>query len=182
MAPTVCFHFCTEQWKIRDQFQWIISKQHPSWKYVTPSYQILGDCDQIGFTKATPPLQKAEGRIPLPWLCVTTQTRLGSRSESSLLEVQCLDKSGVGFRASLRKSSVLGIARLRKELTRDNAENRRASPSVLDPVMGKFSDGIHNWMFWVGCVIWFMMILEADRKCMIVLNGYIIPNKKCHTA
>lgn len=31
----VCFHFCSEEEKIRDGFWWIIKKHHPSWKLNT---------------------------------------------------------------------------------------------------------------------------------------------------
>lgn len=32
----VCFHFCSEEERIRDWFWWIIKNRHPSWKLNTP--------------------------------------------------------------------------------------------------------------------------------------------------
>lgn len=161
-----CCFFCAEEGMIRDQFQWIIRKRHLLWKYVTPPYRILGHCDQIRFTKASQvfdikstmdfPPQNPTGRMPLLLrLCVTPQMKRGSRSESSLLDLQCLDKSGLGFCAPPRKSLVLGIARLRQELAKKGRVRQewRASLSALDLVTGKLTDGIHNWTFRVGFAI-----------------------------
>lgn len=53
MTPPFYSHLCAEEGKIRDQFQWIIRKQHPSRKYVKHPYRMLGHCDWIGFTEVT---------------------------------------------------------------------------------------------------------------------------------
>lgn len=129
MGSLDCFRFCTKKGRFRDQFQWIIRKQLLLWKYITSPYWILGHCERIKFTEVTPvfdiksttdfPPQNPVGRTLLLQLCVTHQSRLSSHSESSLLDLQCLDKSGLGFGASLQKSSVLEIARLRQGLAKE---------------------------------------------------------------
>lgn len=102
------------------------------------------------------PPQNPTGRMPLLLrLCVMPQMKRGSRSESSLLDLQCLDKSGLGFRASTKilgirdRETEAGIGKGRKGTTKE----WRASLSALDLVTGKLTDGIHNWTFRVAFAI-----------------------------